>query len=215
MLGWSSWAAARISRWKRVTASGLARRSLRMSLRATILSELPVAALRTDTRATATQTFDLSAVDGFNVALVAKSTYHQVRFGYTTQPATGVPTRLARHTVRAFVGRKHRPALPLPRAHAPHGQARQGRGAVRHGLAALGAAAGQGARRVWTIYVDQARSYSRNTTPQLSYSLPIVEAGACPPHPASSRPPSHRRPPSQLRRPPVRRRSRRCPAFRS
>ena len=48
------------------------------------------------------QTFALGATDGVNPALVATTTYQQVRVGYTTNPSTGRPTRRATHTVRGF-----------------------------------------------------------------------------------------------------------------
>ena len=127
-----------------------------------------------DTRATATQTFDLSAVDGFNPAIVAAFSFSQVRYGYTTLPATGLPTRMARHTVRGLpVGKdtylhfryrgRTRRTVKLGKAAAPCGTVSR-----RLPLLPVKARAG-----VWTIYVDQSRRYSSRTTPQLSYSLPI------------------------------------------
>ena len=58
-----------------------------------------------------------SATDGANPALVATTTYKQVRVGYTTNPPTRPPDAQRRRTPSAASGRQERlRALPLPAA---------------------------------------------------------------------------------------------------
>jgi hypothetical protein len=121
------------------------------------------------------QTFTLGAFDDTNPALVATTTYKQVRVGYITNPPTGKPTRSATHTVRGF---------PVGKATYLHfrfgGQTRRN---VRLGVTS--APCGKVSRRMnllptrsrpgkWTVYVDQAKTYSKSTMPQLKYSFVIT-----------------------------------------
>jgi hypothetical protein len=121
------------------------------------------------------QTFAIAATDGVNPALVAATTYKQVRVGYTTSPATGRPTRKATHTVRGFVpgknihlhfrfGGQTRRNVKIGRADSPCGTASKR-------MALLPTRSRPG---IWTVYVDQAASYSKTTSPQLKYSFKIT-----------------------------------------
>ncbi|MEA2218136.1 MAG: hypothetical protein QOJ35_762 [Solirubrobacteraceae bacterium] len=121
------------------------------------------------------QTFSLGAFDESNPALVATTTWKQVRVGYITNPPTGKPTRSATHTVRGF---------PVGKATYLHfrfgGKTRRN---VRLGVTS--APCGKVSRRLdllptrsrpgkWTVYVDQAKAYHKGTRPQLKYSFVIT-----------------------------------------
>jgi hypothetical protein len=120
------------------------------------------------------QTFTLGAQDGTNPALVATTTYKQVRVGYSTNPSTGRPTRIATHTVRGFVpgknvylhfrfGGQTKRNVKVGRANSPCGIASK-----RMALLPVRSRTG-----LWTVYVDHSATYSKSTQPQLKYTLRI------------------------------------------
>lgn len=121
------------------------------------------------------QTFALTATDAVNPALVATTKYKQVRFGYTTNPSSGRPTTKATHTVRGFrpgksiylhfrFGGQTKRNVKLGRADSPCGVASRR-------MALLPTRSRPG---VWTVYADQAATYSKSTRPQLKYSFRIT-----------------------------------------
>jgi hypothetical protein len=124
------------------------------------------------------QTVTIAAADGIDPALTAATTYKQVRVGYTTNPASGPPTLVVTHTVRGFTpaknvwlhfrfgGRTKRNAK-VGRANSPCGIASR-----RMRLLPTRSRAG-----LWIVYVDQSRSFSLNTRPQLKYGLRIRRTG--------------------------------------
>jgi hypothetical protein len=120
------------------------------------------------------QTFQLVATDRANPALTASTSYQQVRVGYTTNPSSGRPTRSAVHTVRGFVpgqniylhfrfGGQTKRNVKLGRASAPCGIASKR-------MPLLPARSRPG---TWIVYADQKPVFSKNTQPQLKYSLVI------------------------------------------
>ncbi|MDX6679426.1 MAG: hypothetical protein QOE31_3478 [Solirubrobacteraceae bacterium] len=120
------------------------------------------------------QTFGISATDGVNPAVVAGTTFKQVRVGYTTNPSTGKPSRTANHTVRGFpvgkniylhfrFGGETKRNVKVGRASAPCGIASK-----RMRLLPTRSRPGK-----WTVYVDQASSFHKTTRPQLKYSFVI------------------------------------------
>jgi hypothetical protein len=121
------------------------------------------------------QTFTLAAIDGANTAINATTTYQQVRVGYTTNPATGKPSRKATHTVRGFFPGKNiylhfrfngqtKRNVKVGRADSPCGNASK-----RMALLPTRSRPGK-----WTVYADQAAAYSKSTRPQLKYSFVIT-----------------------------------------
>jgi hypothetical protein len=121
------------------------------------------------------QTFALGATDGMNPAVVAGTTYKQVRIGYTTNPSSGRPTSRATHTVRGFLpgkstylhfrfGGQTKRNVKLGRADSPCGIASKR-------MALLPTRSRPG---IWTVYADQAATYSKSTRPQLKYSFKIT-----------------------------------------
>lgn len=118
------------------------------------------------------QTFTLAASDGAGV--VATTTYQQVRPGYETNPSSGRPTRMATHTVRGFAtGRNvylHFRFAGQTRRNVKVGRASGPCGVASRRMALLPTRSRPG---TWTVYVDQAATYSKTTTPQLSYAFTI------------------------------------------
>ncbi len=121
------------------------------------------------------QTFTIGAVDGTNPALAATTTYKQVRIGYTTNPATGRPTRKATHTVRGFIpGRNiylHFRFGGDTKRNVKIGMADSPCGVASKRMALLPTRSRPGR---WTVYVDQAATYSKTTQPQLKYGFTIT-----------------------------------------
>lgn len=120
------------------------------------------------------QSFNLIATDQANPAIVATAPFQQVRLGYVTSPSNGRPTRRATHTVRGFpagkavwlhfrFGGKTRRNVSLGAAQAPCGKAERK-------MALLPTRSRRGR---WTVYVDQQRTFSAATKPQLKYSFII------------------------------------------
>jgi len=120
------------------------------------------------------QTFGISATDGVNPALVAGTTYKQVRVGYTTNPSTGKPSRTATHTVRGFTPGKniylHFRFNGQTKRNVKVGQANSPCGIASRRMALLPTRSRPG---TWTVYADQQATYSKNTRPQLKYSFVI------------------------------------------
>jgi hypothetical protein len=121
------------------------------------------------------QTFFLSATDEANPANVAVTKFRQVRVGYLTTPPTGKPTRSAKHTVRGFppgknvylhfrYGGKTKRNVKLGKANSPCG-------IVSKRMRLLPTTSRPGR---WTVYVDQRKTYSKSTRPQLKYSFTIT-----------------------------------------
>jgi hypothetical protein len=120
------------------------------------------------------QTFGISATESVDPTNVATGSFEQVRVGYSTNPSTGKPTRRATHTVRGFApgrdvylhfrfGGQTKRNVKVGRASAPCGIASK-----RMALLPTRSHPGQ-----WTVYVDQAKAYSKSTRPQLPYTFVI------------------------------------------
>jgi hypothetical protein len=120
------------------------------------------------------QTFRLAARDGVDPAIVASTTYRQVRVGYTTNPPTGRPGRKAIHTVRGLIAGKNtylhfrfggqtQRNVKLGRADSPCGVASRR-------MALLPTRSRPG---TWSVYADQVAVYSKTTRPQLKYTFVI------------------------------------------
>lgn len=120
------------------------------------------------------QRFTLTASDGVDPALIARTAYKQVRVAYTTIPATGSATRAATHTVRGLLpgrttylhfrlGGKTRRNVALGKANSPCGIASRR-------MALLPTRSRPG---LWSVYADQVPVYSKTTVPQLAYTFEI------------------------------------------
>jgi hypothetical protein len=120
------------------------------------------------------QTFGISAADNVNPALTAATTFQQVRIGYTTNPATGKPTRSALHTVRGFpTGSNvylHFRFGGKTKRNVKVGTAKGACGIATKRMRLLPTRSHPGR---WTVYADQAKSYSKSTSPQLKYTFVI------------------------------------------
>lgn len=121
------------------------------------------------------QTFTITATDGLNPASVATTSLREVRIGYITDPAAGAPTRQALHTVRGFpVGKtiylhfRHRDET---KKNVSLGLASPPCGTVSRRMSLLPTRSQPGN---WTVYVDEAPTFSANTTPQLKYTFTIT-----------------------------------------
>lgn len=121
------------------------------------------------------QDFAISATDSVNPALVAGTTFKQVRVGYSTNPSRGRPTARVKHTVRGFpVGKNtylHFRYGGQTKRNVLVGRATSPCGTVSRRMALLPTRSRRG---TWTVYVDQARTYSRKTPFQLKYKLLIT-----------------------------------------
>ena len=124
------------------------------------------------------QTFGLAATDSAVPPagpITATTTYQQVRVGYTTNPASGKPTRQATHTVRGFPPGKnvylHFRYNGQTKRNVKLGLAKGVCGIVSKRMRLLPTTSRPG---VWTVYADQKATYSRNTRPQLKYSFRIT-----------------------------------------
>ncbi len=118
------------------------------------------------------QTFGLVGTDTANPLLTAATMFEQVRFGVTVSPSRSRPNRIVRYTARGF--------LPGRNVYAHYRFRGQTRANVRLGQAA--APCGKVSRRMrllparsrfgtWQVYVDQRRTYSRSTRPQVRASI--------------------------------------------
>jgi hypothetical protein len=121
------------------------------------------------------QTFKLGAVDATNPAIAATTSYKQVRIGYSTNPATGKPSRMATHTVRGFLSGKniylHFRFGGKTIRNVKVGKADSPCGVASKRMRLLPARSRPG---LWTVYVDQVSSFSLKTVPQLKYTLRIT-----------------------------------------
>jgi hypothetical protein len=123
---------------------------------------------------TVEQSFNLIATDAANPANTATSTFREVRFGFDANPDTGRPARRVTYTARGFLpgkavyahfrfhGRTYRDAK-IGVAAAPCG-------IVSKKMRLLPAKTRFGR---WTIYMDQAPTYSKSTLLQAKGSLVI------------------------------------------
>lgn len=120
------------------------------------------------------QVFGLMATDPANPTLTAATTFRQVRFGVTVFPSRGRPGRIVRYTARGF--------LPGRNVYAHYRFAGRTRANVRLGRAT--APCGKVTRRMrliparsrfgtWLVYVDQRRTFSRVTRPQVRASISV------------------------------------------
>jgi len=123
------------------------------------------------------QTFALTATDGINPAIVATSSYQQVRVGYTTNPSTGRPSRKATHTVRGFAPGKsiylHFRFNGQTKRNVNIGRANSPCGIASRRMALLPTTSRPGK---WSVYADQAATYSKTTAPQLKYTFTITRS---------------------------------------
>jgi hypothetical protein len=124
--------------------------------------------------ATVEQSFNLIAIDTANPANTATSTFRQVRFGFDLRPSTGRPSQRVRYTARGFL-----PGRTVYAHYRFHGRTRRN---VNVGVAA--APCGIVSKRMrllptktrfgkWSIYMDQAPTYSKATLLQAKGSLVI------------------------------------------
>jgi len=127
---------------------------------------------------TTRQTFSLLASDNVNPLAIATSTFGQVLVSWSTSPASGAPGSLATHTARGFVTGKsvylHYRFGGKPQADVSLGRAAGPCGIVSKRLRQVPAPALH--TGLWTVYVDQRRSYSSQTKLtelQLKYTFPI------------------------------------------
>ena len=120
------------------------------------------------------QSFNLIAIDAVNPANTATSTFRQVRFGFDAKPDTGRPARRVTYTARGF--------LPGKAVYAHFRFRGRTRRDVKIGVA--GGACGIVSKKMrllpaqtrfgtWTIFMDQAPTYSKSTLLQAKGSLVI------------------------------------------
>jgi len=120
------------------------------------------------------QTFELTATDVTNPAIVATTKFKQVRVGYSTNPSGGLPTRKATHTVRGFIpGRTvylHFRYRGQTKRNVKVGKANSPCGIASKRMSLLPTQSHPG---IWTVYADMAAVYSASTRPQLKYTFQI------------------------------------------
>jgi hypothetical protein len=126
------------------------------------------------TGSTVDQSFTLNAVDSANPANTATSTFRQVRFGFDTRPSTGRPARRVTYTARGF--------LPGKAVYAHFRFRGKTRRDVRVGIARSPCGIASRKMRLlptktrfgtWTVYMDQAPTYSKRTLLQAKGSIVI------------------------------------------
>jgi hypothetical protein len=121
------------------------------------------------------QSIGLVASDSVNPAAVAGTAYQQVRVGYTTNPASGKPTRQATHTVRGFPTGKntylHFRFQGKTKRNVKLGLTKGACGVVSKRMRLLPTTSRPG---IWTVYADQKATYAKTTKPQLKYSFRIT-----------------------------------------
>jgi hypothetical protein len=120
------------------------------------------------------QSFNLIASEVANPANTAMSTFREVRFGFDASPSTGRPARRVTYTARGFL-----PGKPVYAHFRFRGKTRRD---VKVGVA--GEPCGIASKKMrllptktrfgrWTIYMDQAPTYSKSTLLQAKGSLVI------------------------------------------
>jgi hypothetical protein len=120
------------------------------------------------------QSFNLIASEVANPANTAMSTFREVRFGFDASPSTGRPARRVTYTARGFL-----PGKPVYAHFRFRGKTRRD---VNVGVA--GEPCGIASKKMrllptktrfgrWTIYMDQAPTYSKSTLLQAKGSLVI------------------------------------------
>jgi hypothetical protein len=121
---------------------------------------------------TVLQSFDLIATDATNPASTATSRFRQVRFGFDADPSTGRPSRAVTYTARGFL-----PGKPVYAHFRFGGKTRRN---VRVGSASSPCGIVSKRMRLlptktrfgqWTVYMDQAPTYSRSTLLQAKGTL--------------------------------------------
>ena len=120
------------------------------------------------------QLFGISAADNLNPAVVATTTYEQVRVGYSTNPSAGRPTSSAVHTVRGFPTGStvylHFRFDGHTKRNVEVGTSKGACGIASKRMRLLPTRSRPGR---WTVYADQRRSFSTSTRPQLKSSFTI------------------------------------------
>jgi hypothetical protein len=123
---------------------------------------------------TVQQSFNLIATDATNPANTATSTFRQVRFGFDANPDTGRPARRVTYTARGFLPGKavyaHFRFRGRTRRDVKIGVAAAPCGVVSKKMRLLPAKTRFGR---WTIFMDQAPTYSKSTLLQAKGSLVI------------------------------------------
>ena len=123
---------------------------------------------------TVQQTFHLIAIEAANPANTATATFRQVRFGFDARPSTGRPARRVTYTARGFL-----PGKPVYAHFRFRGRTRRN---MRIGVAHAPCGIASKKMRLlptktrfgtWTIYMDQAPTYSKATLLQAKGSLVI------------------------------------------
>jgi hypothetical protein len=113
---------------------------------------------------TVDQSFTLAALDTVNAANTATTKFRAVRFGFDASPSTGRPTRRVTYTARGY-----RPGKPVYAHFRFGGKTRRN---VRLGIATSPCGIVSKKLRLlptktrfgtWTIYMDQAPRYNKNT----------------------------------------------------
>jgi hypothetical protein len=123
---------------------------------------------------TVMQSFNLIAIDAANPANTATSTFRQVRFGFDANPDNGRPARRVTYTARGFLPGKavyaHFRFRGRTRRNVKLGLAGEPCGIVSKKMRLLPTKTRFGR---WTIYMDQAPTYSKSTLLQAKGSLVI------------------------------------------
>jgi hypothetical protein len=146
--------------------------SVRADANGNISSRVDPPAFRSDS--TMEQSFNLVAAEVSNPANTATSTFREVRFGFDTSPSTGRPTRPVTYTARGFLPGKavyaHFRFRDKTRRDVKVGVASSPCGIVSKKMRLLPAKTRFGR---WSIYMDQAPTYSKSTPLQARGSLVI------------------------------------------
>jgi hypothetical protein len=125
-------------------------------------------------RSTVEQTFRLIAIEAANPANTATATFRQVRFGFDARPSTGRPARRVAYTARGFL-----PGRPVYAHFRFRGKTRRN---IKIGVARAPCGIASKKMRLlptktrfgtWTVYMDQAPTYSNSTLLQAKGSLVI------------------------------------------
>ena len=122
------------------------------------------------------QIFNLIATESANPAIVGVTQFRQVRAGYNREPEPTKPRQQVRHIVRGFTSGR------TIYAHFRHG----GKTRVTKSLGQATGPCGIASRKMralptksrlgtWKVFVDQKKTYSRNTRPQASLSFTVFQ----------------------------------------
>jgi hypothetical protein len=146
--------------------------SVRADANGNIAGRVDPPAFRSDS--TMQQSFNLIAIEVANPANTATSTFREVRFGFDTRPSTGRPARRVTYTARGFLPGKavyaHFRFRGKTRRDVKVGVATAPCGIVSKKMRLLPTKTRFGR---WSIFMDQAPTYSKSTLLQAKGSLVI------------------------------------------